>query len=196
MAALSIALLVVSFVFMMGVVGVLILLRRGEGPRYATSRVYDANRREALRLLTGEAADRVPAEQWYVPALDEATADGLLAEPFREAVRAALAVVVPPDRRLVPDGEAGVRLAVEDIRVLPALSTADLRSLLDRLDDDGPLVIGLVLVNPEPPGGDARRVVLQIQALFPALGRAGREDLVLEFERLFERLKERAIRPG
>ena len=48
----------------------------------------------------------------------------------------------------------------------------------------GALVVGLVLFNPEPPGGDAKRVTLPIQVLFPALRAAGRDDLVARFEAL------------
>ena len=67
------------------------------------------------------------------------------------------------------------------------MSTADLRAEdLDRVADKARLVVGLVLFNPEPPGGDAKRVTLPIQALFPALERAGRGDLVERFTALRE----------
>jgi hypothetical protein len=75
--------------------------------------------------------------------------------------------------------------------VLPALSTADLRVELERGGDGGRLAVGLVLFNPEPPGGDAKRVALPIQVLFPALERAGRGDLVDRFAEL----KECAVSP-
>jgi hypothetical protein len=45
----------------------------------------------------------------------------------------------------------------------------------------------LVLLNPEPPGGDARRVTLPVQVLFPALERAGREDLIRRFGEIRDR---------
>ncbi|MGH7566069.1 MAG: hypothetical protein ACREK2_04485, partial [Gemmatimonadota bacterium] len=61
----SIAALVLSVTLMAGMVVVLVLLRKGEGPRYSASRVYDANRREAVRVLTGEDVDHVTGEQWF-----------------------------------------------------------------------------------------------------------------------------------
>lgn len=64
------------------------------------------------------------------------------------------------------------------------------RGELDTLGEEGRLVVGLVLFNPEPPGGDAKRVTLPIQALFPALERAGRGDIVARFEELRARASE------
>lgn len=187
MSVLAIAALAFSFTLMLGMVAVLILLRRGAGPRYSASRQYDANRREAVRLLTGEAVDRVPTEQWYVRGLGEVTDDDSLVAAFRDAARAALEAVVPPDRG--PDlGAGGARLMAEDALVIPAVSVADLRKILRHGEAARGLVIGLVLVNPEPPGGDARRVALPVQVLFPALAGAGREDLIRVFEDLRGRL--------
>ena len=185
--ALSIVALILSATLLAGMIAVLVLLRKGEGPRFGASRAYDANRREALRGLTGEEVDGANAEQWFEPARRVATPDDPLADPFRGAVAEALAVVVPAIRDLSvgPDGRA--RLAAEDVTVLAALSTADLRAELERGGDAGRLVVGLVLFNAEPPGGDARRVALPVQALFPALERAGRDDLVARFRELRER---------
>lgn len=174
--ALSILALAVSAALLVGMVAVLVLLRRGEGPRYGASRTYDANRREAVRALTGETVDRVDVPQWYDPRRRSAAPEDALAAPYRDAVAQALRAVAPAD----------------DVLVVPALSTADLRRELERGGDpDARLVIGLVLFNPEPPGGDAKRVALPIQVLFPALEAIGRADLV---ER-FEELKERALSP-
>lgn len=189
--ALSIAALILSAALMAGMVAVLVLLRKGEGPRYGTSRAYDANRREALRALTGEEVDRVVAAQWFEPARRVSTTDDPVAEPYRRAVAEALAAVVPASRGLSLDPDGRARLATEDVAVLSALSTADLRMELERVGDGGRLAVGLVLFNPEPPGGDAKRVALPIQVLFPALERAGRGDLVDRFVKL----KERAVSP-
>lgn len=182
-ASAAILLLIVSFLVMMGMVTVLVMLRKGEGPRYSASRLYDANRREAVRLLTGESVEAVPREQWYVRERAQALPDDPLAGPFRETAMAALKTVIPAEREAAFGGDGAVRLAADDAWVVPAVSTADLRAGgLDRWD--GRLVIGLVLVNPEPPGGDARRVTIPVQVLFPALVNAGREELVKRFEEL------------
>lgn len=185
--ALSIAALILSATLLAGMIAVLVLLRKGEGPRYGASRAYDAFRRDAVRALTGEEVDRVDCPQWFEPARRAAAPDDPLAASFREAVEEALAVVVPAARGLAlePDGRA--HLPAEDVTVLPALSTADLRLGLERYGDAGRLVVGLVLFNPEPLGGDAKRVALPIQVLFPALERAGRGDLVDRFTELKER---------
>jgi hypothetical protein len=185
---LSIAALVVSAALMAGMVVVLILLRKGEGPRYSASRAYDANRREAVRALTGEAVDRVTGEQWFDPARRRSSPDDPVAAPYRKAVAEALEAIVPADRDLALDAGGWAWLAAERVWVLPALSTADLRAEdLDLPAQEGRLVVGLVLFNPEPPGGEATRVTLPIQALFPALVRSGRRDLVARFEALHER---------
>ena len=55
------------------------------------------------------------------------------------------------------------------------------------LSAEAALVVGLVLFNPEPPGGDAKRVALPVQVLFPALTSFGRTDLVARFEELRDR---------
>jgi hypothetical protein len=100
----------------------------------------------------------------------------------------ALRAVVPPERGLAFDSGGTASLAAERTRVLPAISTADLRAEdLDRWNDEARLVVGLVLFNPEPPGGDAKRVTLPVQALFPALERAGRGDLAARFAELRDR---------
>lgn len=185
--ALSIAALILSATLLAGMIAVLVLLRKGEGPRYGASRAYDANRRDAVRALTGEAVDRVDFAQWFEPARRGATPGDPLAAPFAEAVAEALAVVVPVASGLALESDGRARLAAEDLTVLPALSTADLRLDLERHGDAGRLVVGLVLFNPEPPGGDAKRVALPIQVLFPALERAGRVDLADRFTELKER---------
>ena len=188
-AALSILVLVLSLLFLGVMIVALVLLRRGEGPKYSATRAYDANRREAVRLLTGE-EDEAPG-QWYDPAREETSPDDPLASPYREAVADALRAVVPEERDLELEGPGRARLAAEDVRVVAELSTADLREHLDEPDEGPALVIGLVLFNPEPPGGDAARVALPVQALFPALRRAGRDDLVNRFEELAKRKERR-----
>jgi hypothetical protein len=181
----AIAALVLSAALLAGMVTVLVLLRKGEGPRFSVSRAYDENRREAVRVLTGEPVDRVTGEQWYDPARRRPAADDPLAGPYRDAVAEALEVVVPPDRDLAFEDDGAARLEAERTWVVPAISTADLRAEdLDRWGERARLVVGLVLFNPEPPGGDAKRVALPIQVLFPALERAGRDDLVARFEEL------------
>ena len=182
---LSLAALFVSAILLAGMIFVLVLLRKGEGPRYSASRAYDANRREAVQVLTGAAVDRVTGEQWYDPARRHPAPDDPLAAAFRRSVGEALAAVVPAERGLAADAEGRVELAAAETRVLAALSTADLRALdLDREAEGARLLVGIVLFNPEPPGGDAKRVTLPVQALFPALAAAGRGDLVRRFERL------------
>lgn len=167
-------------------VTVLVLLRKGEGPRYGASRAYDANRREALRVLTGEEVDRAHSEQWYDPARRERRPEEPEAEAFGAAVLDALRAVVPEDRGPLVERDGAMLLTGEDVRVVPAVSTAELRAAIG--DEDGPrLTIGLVLLNPEPPGGEATRVALSIRALFPALERAGRADLVRRFEEIHRR---------
>jgi hypothetical protein len=186
--ALSILALVLSAALLAGMITVLVFLRRGEGPRYGASRAYDANRREALRVLTGEDADRVPGQQWFDPARRRAVPGDEVAAPFREAVFQALRAVTPAGRELSPDEGGRAWLASERVWVLTAVSTAELREAdLDALSPDAALVVGLVLFNPEPPGGEAKRVALPIQVLFPALQRAGRGDLVARFEELRDR---------
>lgn len=187
-AALAISTLVLSVALLAGVVTVLVLLRKGEGPRYSVSRMYDANRREAVRLLTGEEKDRVGGEQWFETARRRPVPADPLAAPYRSAVADALRAVVPAASGLAFDEDGRASLSAERTWVLPAMSTADLRAEdLDRVADEARLVVGLVLFNPEPPGGDAKRVTLPIQALFPALERAGRGDLVERFTALRER---------
>lgn len=186
-AVFAISALVLSVALLAGVVTVLVLLRKGEGPRYSVSRVYDANRREAVRLLTGEEKDRVGGEQWFEPSRRQPLPADPLAAPYRSAVADALRAVVPAARGLAFDEDGRASLSAERTWVLPAMSTADLRAEdLDRVADKARLVVGLVLFNPEPPGGDAKRVTLPIQALFPALERAGRGDLVERFTALRE----------
>ena len=179
------AALVLSAGLLAGMIAVLVLLRKGEGPRYSASRAYDANRREAVRVLTGQEEDRVTREQWYEPARGRPAPDDPLAVPFQRAVEEALRAVVPADRGLTvgPDGRAD--LAAAGTRVLAALSTADLRARdLDVEGEGKRLLVGIVMFNPEPPGGDAKRVTLPVQALFPALERAGRRDLIERIGRL------------
>ena len=88
--AISIAALVLSVVLLAGMISVLVLLRKGEGPRYGASRAYDANRREALRVLTGEDVHHVPGDQWFDPARRRPVPDDPVAAPFRDAVFEAL----------------------------------------------------------------------------------------------------------
>lgn len=183
--AISIAALVLSAALLGGMIVVLVLLRKGDGPRYGASRAYDANRREALRVLTGEEADRVPGDQWFDPARRRPRPDDPAAAPFRDAASEALRAIVPAARDLSIDDSGRAWLAAERTWVLSAVSTAQLREEdLDALTAEAALVVGLVLFNPEPPGGDAKRVTLPIQVLFPALRNAGREDLVARFEEL------------
>lgn len=183
--AISLAALVLSAALLAGMIVVLVLLRKGDGPRYGASRAYDANRREAVRVLTGEDVDSVPGDQWFDPARRRPLAEDPVAAPFRDAVTDALRAVVPAARELSVDDRGRAWLAGENAWVLAAVSTASLRETdLDALSAQAALVVGLVLFNPEPPGGDAKRVALPIQVLFPALRSAGRDDLVARFERL------------
>jgi hypothetical protein len=94
----------------------------------------------------------------------------------------ALAVVVPPDRGLAVEGG---RARLTGAVVVPAVSTDAFRDsgALETWDGSG-LLIALVLTNPEPPGGDAARLSLPVQVLFPALERAGRHDLIERFAAL------------
>ena len=163
----------------------LVMLRRGDGPVYSTSRLYDANRREAVRLLLGGEVAAPPVDQWFA-AGREPILDSALETELGEVAADALRAVVPTDRGLVI--ESGGRSRVEGARVVTALSTADLRAsgALEAWDEPG-LFVGLVLLNPEPPGGDARRVTLPVQVLFPALERAGREDLIRRFGEIRDR---------
>lgn len=183
--AISIAALVLSAALLAGMIVVLVLLRRGDGPRYGASRAYDANRREALRVLTGQDVHSVPGDQWFDHARRRPLPEDPVAAPFRDAVTDALRAVVPEARDLSVDDRGRAWLAGESAWVVPAISTAALRETdLDALGAQAALVVGLVLFNPEPPGGDAKRVALPIQVLFPALKNAGRDDLVTRFERL------------
>lgn len=177
---LAIAALVLSVLLLGATVALLVMLRRGEGPLYGASRAYDENRREAVRRLTGATVHAPPREQWYVPGPRKPIADPELEAAFRLAVDEALAATKPE---------------LDGARVVAALSTADLRAS-DALETwAGPeLLIGLVLVNPEPPGGDARRVTLPIQVLFPALERAGRAVLIERFAELHARIAAPPIR--
>ncbi len=178
----AIAALVLSSLFLATAITVLVLLRRGDGPRYSASRQYDANRREAIRILTGDDVPGVSGEQWYLRAARERTTAEGLARAHRDAALEALRLVAPPDRNLAM-AEPGARL--EGALVVPTISVNDLRAsgVLDAWDGQG-LFVGLTLVNAEPPGGDAARVCLPVQILFPALERAGREDLVRRFAEL------------
>lgn len=181
---LAIVALVGSALLLAVAVAALVLLRRGEGPTYGASRAYDANLREAVRLLTGEVVDRPTGEQWYEPSRKEPRPGDPAAGEFRDAVAEALSAIVPSDRDLAFDGDVA-RMA--GAVALPALSTADLREAgLESRGEGDELVIGVVLFNPEPPGGEAGRVALPVQALFPALRRAGRPDLIRRFEVLRE----------
>lgn len=185
---LSIVVLVLSGLFLAVMVIALVLIRKGEGPRYSASRAYDENRREAVQLLTGGPLDESPGKQWYDPARREARPNDPLVEGYRRTVADALRAVVPSGRDLVFEEADHARLAAEEVRVVPELSTADLRARdLEAWDERDRMTIGLVLFNSEPPGGPASRVALPIQVLFPALERVGRGDLIRRFEELAER---------
>ncbi|HET6362942.1 MAG TPA: hypothetical protein VFH11_12935 [Gemmatimonadota bacterium] len=182
---LSIVALVLSAALLAGMIVVLVLLRKGEGPRYGASRAYDANRRKALRILTGEEVESVPGDQWFDQKRRRPVPGDAVDGPFREAVSEALHAIVPAGSDLSFDDRGRAWLAAERAWVLAAVSTAELREAdLDALSNEAALVVGLVLFNPEPPGGDAKRVALPIQVLFPALRKAGRGDLVGRFEEL------------
>jgi hypothetical protein len=196
-SVLAIAALVLSAALLAGMVAVLVLLRKGEGPRFSVSRAYDENRREAVRVLTGEQVDRVAGTQWYDPARRRPAADDPVAAAYREAIGEALEAIVPPERALAFEADGVARLETERTWVVPAIATADLRAdELDRLAEQARLVVGLVLFNPEPPGGDAKRVTLPVQVLFPSLERAGRDDLIAGFEELRARAERRSQAAG
>ena len=183
--ALGIVALGISVLFLAVMVTVLVLLRKGEGPTFSANREYDANRREAVQLLTGEPVDHVPGDQWYRPDRNRVIADDPVADRYRKAIGDALGAVIPEDCGLTMRDDGVANIGDDQARIVPAVSTADLRdSLRSSAEDGGGLVIGLVLFNPEPPGGDARHVALPIQILFPALERAGRGDLIREFEQI------------
>ena len=183
--ALGIAALVISVLFLAGMVTVLVLLRKGEGPTFSANREYDANRREAVRVLTGELVDRVPGDQWYRPERNRVIAADPVADRYVRAVGDALGATMLKDRRLTIHDDGAATIGDDQARIVPAVSTADLRERLrSSAGYEGRLVIGLVLFNPEPPGGDARHVALPVQILFHALESAGRGDLVREFEQL------------
>ncbi|MGH7570809.1 MAG: hypothetical protein ACREMK_03060 [Gemmatimonadota bacterium] len=173
-----------SFGMFLGVLAVLVLVRRGDAPRYRASPEYDACRREAVRLMAGTEAE-TGIRPWYRKGRRNPNPDDPLREPFRSAAAEALRIAIPTERqvRIEPDGTA---LLSGGVRILPEVSTADLRQ---RARDGSGLEIGLVLVNPEPPGNYPRRVSLPVQILFPALERAGRSDLVERFRGLAERIR-------
>ncbi|HKY60948.1 MAG TPA: hypothetical protein VJP59_08050 [Gemmatimonadota bacterium] len=172
-----------SFLLFLAVLAVLVLVRRGDAPSRRTSREYDASRREAVRLLTGAESAPATSRSWTRRA--GSAGDGPLEAPFRSALAEALRVAVPGDRGLVVEPDGTARLA-GDARIVAAVSTAGLRARGPG-EGDG-LSIGLVLVDPEPPGADPAWVALPVQVLFPALERAGRTDLVERLEGLARRL--------
>ena len=175
--------MLLSVALFVGVLALLVLVRREGLPAHRTSREYDARRREAIRLLTGSEAIAPPAA-WYRRGRRRAGPGDPLGPSVRALAAEALEVAVPQAVRMGADGAAQLPGGA---RVVPGLSTAELR---ERAPAEGPgLEIGLVLVNPEPPGPDARRVTLPVQVLFPALERAGRSDLVDGFRSLAERIR-------
>ncbi|MGH7543754.1 MAG: hypothetical protein ACREK7_07415 [Gemmatimonadota bacterium] len=174
---------VLSLLLFLGVLVVLVLVRRGDAPARRTSPEYDASRREAVRLLTGLEASPATSRSWRRRA--GPAEDGPLEAPFRSALTEALRVAVPGDRGLFVEPDGTARLA-RSARIVGAVSTAGLRAR-GASGSDG-LEIGLVLVDPEPPGTNPRWVALPVQILFPALERAGRLDLVDRFEGLARRL--------
>lgn len=171
-----------SFLFFLTVLVVLVLLRRGDAPARRTSPEYDASRREAVRLLTGLESAPATSRSWRRRA--GLTEEGPLEASFRSTLAEALRVVVPDDRGLVVEADGTARMA-GDACIAAAVSTEGLRA---RGPKGGGLEIGLVLVDPEPPGTNPRWVALPVQVLFPALERAGRIDLVERFEGLAGRL--------
>ena len=181
---LALAFLVVSALLLAGAVALVVALRRGEGPTYGANREYDASRREAVRALTGREVAFVSGEQWYDRRRKRRLPDEGLTDRYRSLAAEALAVAVPASRDLSIDG-AVAHLAAERAWVVPAVSTAEFRAAdIDRWEARGRLVIGLVLFNPEPPGGSTTRVTLPVQVLFDDLRAAGRDDLVAAFEAL------------
>lgn len=172
-----------SVALFLGVLALLVLVRREGLPAHRTSREYDARRREAIRLLTGSDATAPPAA-WYRRERRRASPGDPLAPPFRALAAEALGVAVPEAVQVGADGAAQL---ASGARVVAELSTADLKERATA--EESGLEIGLVLVNPEPPGPDARRVTLPVQVLFPALERAGRSDLVEGFRSLAERIR-------
>lgn len=167
-----------SLLLFVAVLIVLVLVRSGDAPTRRTSAAYDASRREAVRLLTGE--DSAPATHRSWRRGNGTAREAGLEASFRSAVADALRVAVPPDRGLVLEPDGTARLA--GARVVAAVSSAGLRARGRGNGDE--LVIGVVLVDPEPPGVDPRWVALPVQVLFPALQQAGRMDLVARFEGL------------
>lgn len=194
---LAIVALVVSALLLGTMILALVLLRKGEGPTYSASQAYDTHRREALRTLTGVEVAAVPADQWYDPAFERPGAGTDLIAELREAVRDALRAIVPNEAGLWFD-EAGLpRLEDAGARVVPSVSTAAFREDPDaKSTGEGESMIGLVLFNPEPPGGEASRVTLPVQALFPVLEREGRHDLIRRFEALRDAASNRTTHPG
>lgn len=174
---------VLSLLLFLTVLVLLVLVRRGDAPSRRTSPEYDASRREAVRLLTGLETAPATGRSWRRRA--GPAEDGALEAPFRSALAEALRVAVPGDRGLVLEPDGTARLA-RSARIVGAVSTAGLRAR-GAGGGDG-LEIGLVLVDPEPPGTNPRWVALPVQVLFPALERAGRLDLVDRFEGLARRL--------
>lgn len=194
---LAIVALVVSVLLLGTMILALVLLRKGEGPTYSASQAYDTHRREALRTLTGVEVEAVPADQWYDPAFDSPAGGADLIADLREAVRDALRAIVPEEAGLSFDSAGLPRLEDAGARIVPSLSTATLREDPDaEPTGEGESMIGLVLFNPEPPGGEATRVTLPVQALFPALEREGRHDLIRRFEALRDAASSRTTHPG
>lgn len=180
MGTLAVLALVASALLLATMLLALVMLRKGEGPRYGSSRAYEANRRDAFRALTGEDVDALPGGQWYDPAFESPGAGAAIAEAYREAAIEAIRAIAPEPPEA--DHLGGLRLG--EARVVPAVSTRALREALDPAREAEGLVAGVVLFNPEPPGGSAARVALPVPSLFPALRRVGREDLVERFEGL------------
>ena len=85
---------VLSAGFLAVMITALVLLRKGEGPRYSASRAYDASRREAVRSLLGAEVDRVPGAQWFDPVRKAALPDEPLRAEFDAAVAEAAVIGV------------------------------------------------------------------------------------------------------
>lgn len=195
---LAIVALVVSALLLGTMILALVLLRKGEGPTYSASQAYESNRRDAIRTLTGEEVESVPGGQWYDPAFEHPATGADRTVELREVIREALRAIVPEDAGLWFDPQGRPRLESDDTRIVPAVSTAALREdpAVESAGESAP-VIGIVLFNPEPPGGEATRVTLPVQALFPALEREGRHDLIRGIEGLRDAVSSRStIRPG